>query len=152
MPAKSEKISSCIILPDLTLVNDNNNFNNSSSNTSLSLSSSNTSKSLYVAFSEYDNIYIWETGVNMGMFSQYSYGSSNGKVTLYNHAQSGEICSLYSFYQVRSNSNNSKENNQNNNTNKNNNNNDNNKPEVDLILATSSNSKDNNLKLWKINI
>jgi len=125
IPSEDEKITSCIFLPS-TYVSLN----------SLN-SSSNLVGNLRIAYSTYDNIYVWESDNNgKSMYSHYS-SSNTGKISIYNKAHTGTICSLTSCIRLKPSVKNIA-----NTTN----------DDFEIILASSSSTKENNLKLWNVNL
>jgi len=125
IPSEDEKITSCIFLPSpYILLN----------------SSANSVNNLRIAYSTYDNdnIYIWESD-NTGKSSYNHYSSSNtGKISTYNKAHTGTICSLSSCIRLKSSVKSITKNTTN--------------DDFEIILASSSSTKENNLKLWNVNI
>ncbi|ORX56032.1 WD40 repeat-like protein [Piromyces finnis] len=121
IPSDNEKITSCIFLPNPFLS---------------SVDQLNT-KSISIAYSVYNNIYVWESEKNSStLYSQYS--PSVGKISSYNKAHTGTICSLSSCIRLKPTVKAINENTTSN--------------DIEYILASSSNTKENNLKIWNINI
>ncbi|ORX79754.1 WD40 repeat-like protein [Anaeromyces robustus] len=121
IPSENEKIGSCIILPDPYLQQIN------------TIASTSRMKNLRIAYSAYDNIYIWESDkTEKTIYNHFS--PSVGKISSYNKAHTGTICSLSCFSKLKSKSDTKSNDN------------------IEMILASTSNTKENNLKLWNINL
>jgi len=123
IPLEDEKITSCIFLPSPYMSHN---------------SSTNTICNLRIAYSTYDNIYVWESD-NTGKSAYNHYSSSNtGKISAYNKAHTGTICSLSSCIRLKSSVKSITKNTTN--------------DDFEIILASSSSTKENNLKLWNVNL
>ena len=119
IPSDNGKITSCIFLPEPFIP------------------SINPLKRICIVYSDYDNIYIWESEKNgNNLYSQYS--PAVGKINSYNKAHTGTICSLSSCIRLKPTVKTITENTT--------------IGDFEIILASSSSTKDNNLKLWNVNL